>query len=78
MRLTREQMLVPLVVSFFMSGINSILGQIYLNEFTLLEFMREWALHWILAYPCLLLIVPLARKIVRKILTEDIQSSSNR
>lgn len=75
MKLTSEQLLVPLVVSFFMSGINTVFAHIERHEFLVLKFFIEWGLHWALAYPCLLFIVPLAKQWVQKILNKCAQSS---
>ena len=74
MKLTVEQMLVSLVVSCCMSGINTTFAQMHQDEFILTQFLIEWGMHWALAYPCLLLLVPLARYIVQKLLRQSIKS----
>jgi len=66
-KLSLQGFLIPLFVSFFMSGINAILGALNEDKFLLSIVFSQWMINWIIAYPCLLFIVPFSKKIVLKL-----------
>ncbi|WP_160255386.1 DUF2798 domain-containing protein [Acinetobacter indicus] len=67
-KLSLEGVLIPFFVSFFMSGINAILGALNEDKVLLSVIFSEWMINWIIAYPCLLIIVPFSRMVVLKVL----------
>ncbi|WP_228715880.1 DUF2798 domain-containing protein [Acinetobacter schindleri] len=50
-----------------MSGINAILKGLDEDKILLSNIFSEWMINWIVAYPCLLIIVPFSKKIVLKL-----------
>lgn len=63
-----EGLLLPLVVSFFMSGINTILKIANLHKDMISSFLSQWMVSWLISYLCLLVIVPFSKLIVNKAL----------
>ncbi len=66
-KLSLQGFLIPLFVSFFMSGINAILKGLDEDKILLSNIFSEWMINWIIAYPCLLFLVPFSKKIVLKL-----------
>lgn len=59
-----EYFLIPLLVSFFMSGINATLELKTEKNIEFEILFYEWISNWFIAYPCLLILVPFSKKIV--------------
>lgn len=67
-KLSIEGLILPLVVSFFMSGINTILKIANLHKDMISVFLSQWMVSWLISYLCLLVIVPFSKLIVNKAL----------
>ncbi len=60
--------LLSIIMSFIVSGV-SVLKNTGVDAFTLSAWGQAWAASWIVAFPCVLLIAPIVRKLVAKLTT---------
>lgn len=69
-----ERFLMPLLLSFLMTGIISLvstLNAMGLNNFSVIAWLNAWLWSWLVAFPTLLVILPVVKKYVQSLIEKE-------